>query len=58
MTPIAFRFLEPMTLPTPPAEWERSHMTLDPRTRFSPHWPMAATWASEPMMFMMSEVAR
>ncbi len=53
--PMALRFLEPITEPIPPAEWETAFMTFDMGTRFSPAGPMAATTASGPMI---CEIAR
>ncbi len=57
-TPIAFRFLDPITEPIPPAECETEFITTDIGTRFSPACPMAATTASEPNIWESSIVAR
>ena len=57
-TPMALRFLAPITEPIPPAEWETEHITTDMGTRFSPAWPMAATTASGPMIWLIAAVVR
>ena len=45
---MALRFLDPITEPIPPAEWETELITTDMGTRFSPAWPMAATTRRDP----------
>ena len=56
-TAIAFSRFDPNTPPTPPAECEKLLMSEARRTRFSPAWPMAATWVSGPISWQIELVA-
>ena len=55
---MAFRFLAPMTPPTPPAECDTELATMAMGASFSPAWPMAATTQSAPISWLISSVVR
>ena len=57
-TATALRFFDPITPPTPPAEWDTELTTMAMGARFSPAWPMAATVQSAPISWLISRVVR